>query len=145
MKIGLLMWMTSFMPQPLADQTCLAATVYLEARSESTRGQMAVAEVGMRRLEQGRWGKNLCEVLTARKQFALSITNKNYHISNLQAWNHSWAIAGTAMNMWKLPENLRMLVVPGANHFHARYVMPAWASSGAPLATIGYHRFYAVN
>ena len=49
MKLGLLLWMTSVMPQPVADQTCLAATVYLEARGESTRGQMAVAEVGLHR------------------------------------------------------------------------------------------------
>ncbi|UXI66697.1 cell wall hydrolase [Tahibacter amnicola] len=145
MKLGLLMWMTTLMPQPLADQTCLAATVYLEARSESMRGQMAVAEVGLRRLEQRRWGDNLCQVLTARGQFALSITSKNYQIDNVDAWNNAWSVASAALNVWALPEDLRMLVVPGANHFLASYAnQPSWAA-GRPLMVIGEHRFYAVN
>jgi hypothetical protein len=29
MKLAWLLWMASVLPQPLADQTCLAATVYL--------------------------------------------------------------------------------------------------------------------
>ena len=95
MKLGLLLWMTTVMPQPIADQTCLAATIYLEARSESTRGQMAVAEVGLHRLDQGRWGDSLCEVLKAKRQFALSITSKNYEMDNMEAWTKSWAIASS--------------------------------------------------
>jgi len=70
MKLSWLMWMTQVMPQPLADQTCLATTVYLEARSEPALGQIAVAEVALRRLEQRRWGGTLCQVVKARGQFA---------------------------------------------------------------------------
>jgi len=145
MKLATLLWLTSVMPQPVADQTCLATTVYLEARGQTSLGQMAVAEVAMRRLEQGRWGKSLCQVLGSRNQFALSTTSKNYKIDQADAWSHAWALAGFTMNMWTLPENLRMLVVPGADHFLAAYAeRPAWAS-GTPLAIIGDHRFYAVN
>ncbi|MEO8670538.1 MAG: cell wall hydrolase [Tahibacter sp.] len=145
MKLATLLWMTSILPQPVADQTCLATTVYLEARDQTTTGQMAVAEVALRRLDQGRWGHNLCQVLGARNQFALSTTNKNYKIDQSDAWTRAWLLAGAAMNMWTLPENLRMLVVPGANHFLAAYAeRPSWAS-GTPLAVIGAHRFYAVN
>ena len=54
MKISFLLWLASILPQPAADQVCLASTVYLEARSESQIGQMAVAEVAMRRRESGR-------------------------------------------------------------------------------------------
>lgn len=145
MKLGLLLWMTSVMPQPIADQTCLAATVYLEARGESMRGQMAVAEVGLHRLDQGRWGKNLCEVLKAPRQFALSITSKNYEIDNLESWTKSWMVASSAHNAWMLPEKLRMRVVPGASHFVANYAEPQSWAIGRPVAVIGPHRFYALN
>src|SRR5262249_49096020 len=62
MKLSMLLWLMSVLPQPLADQTCLATTVYLEARSQSTVGQLAVAEVAMRRRERGQWGGTVCDV-----------------------------------------------------------------------------------
>src|SRR5690349_15559336 len=65
MKLSFLLWLASVLPQPAADQLCLATTVYLEARSESQIGQMAVAEVAMRRRENGRWGDTVCEVVRA--------------------------------------------------------------------------------
>ena len=46
MKLALLMWLASVLPQPDADRVCLATTIYLEARSESVIGQAAVAEAG---------------------------------------------------------------------------------------------------
>jgi spore germination cell wall hydrolase CwlJ-like protein len=145
MKLALLLWMSSVLPQPLADQTCLATTVYLEARSEPVRGQLAVAEVALRRREQGRWGSDLCHVLRARGQFALSTTNENFKINNWQAWAKSWNVAALAMNVWALPREMRVAVVPGADHFFAAYAdTPAWAV-GTPMAVIGDHHFYALN
>ena len=96
MKLAFLLWMASVLPQPAADQICLASTVYLEARSESPRGQMAVAEVAMRRRESGRWGDDVCSVVEAPGQFALSRTSKNYMFDTPQAWQEAWAIAGRA-------------------------------------------------
>lgn len=32
MKLSFLLWLASVLPQPAADQLCLATTVYLEAR-----------------------------------------------------------------------------------------------------------------
>ena len=52
MKLSMLLWLTTLLPQPIADQACLATTVYLEARSEPTIGQMAVAEVALRRRDR---------------------------------------------------------------------------------------------
>jgi hypothetical protein len=74
MKLSMLLWLMSVLPQPLADQTCLATTVYLEARSQSTVGQMAVAEVAMRRRERGQWGGTVCDVVKSPHQFALTTT-----------------------------------------------------------------------
>ena len=74
MKLSMLLWLTTLMPQPVADQACLATTVYLEARSESTNGQLAVAEVALRRRDRGRWGDTVCKVVTSPHQFATTTT-----------------------------------------------------------------------
>ena len=145
MKLALLLWLASVLPQPTADRVCLATTIYLEARSESAVGQAAVAEVALRRRESGQWGDTLCSVLTARGQFALSTMNTNYIVDEPAAWQSAWTIAGAAIDIWSLPPKLRIAVVPKADHFFAAgAAAPAWAK-GSPLAIIGDHVFYAAN
>src|SRR5579885_402398 len=143
MTIGWLLGLTALLPQPVADQTCLAATVYLEARSEPARGQLAVAEVALRRRDLGRYGDTVCEVVTAPHQFALTTTPKSFQIDNGEAWNTAWRMAGEALHVWSLPRAQRTVVVPHADHFMRLDANAEWAK--APLATIGEHRFYAVD
>src|SRR5690606_11940303 len=83
MKLATVLWLTQLLPQPYADQACLATTVYLEARNQSELGQRAVAEVALRRLDSGRWGDNLCAVVTAPRQFAPTLVSPNYDMDNL--------------------------------------------------------------
>lgn len=144
MKLAWLLWMATFLPQPLAAQTCLATTVYLEARGQSTIGQFAVAEVALRRRQEGRWGKTLCDVVKYPHQFATTTTPGNYQLNNLKAWDKAWKIAGESMAIWKLPKGERTLVVPHADHFATIEATPRWAAVGS-LKTIGNHAFYAVN
>lgn len=145
MKLSFLLWLASILPQPAADQVCLATTVYLEARSEPQIGQMAVAEVAMRRRESGRWGKTVCDVVRSPGQFALSTTNAAYALTNPNAWSKAWAIAGRVIDTWSLPRAQRHLVVPNADHFVlSDSVSPNWIK-GPPLTTIGAHDFYRVN
>jgi len=145
MNLGFLLWLASILPQPSSDQICLASTIYLEARSESALGQAAVAEVALRRRESGQWGDSLCSVVTARGQFALSRTNTNYIVDDWSSFENAWVIAGVAMDIWALPPQWRISIVPGADHFFAlRAEAPAWAK-GNPLARIGEHAFYSAN
>ena len=145
MKLAWILWLASVFQQPVGDHACLAATVYLEARGESIMGQMAVAEVAMRRRESGQWGNSLCAVLKARGQFALSTTNINYIVDEAPAWRDAWLVAGVAMRIWSLPPQWRVALVPRADHFvAASATTPAWAK-GNPLAVIGDHRFYSAN
>jgi spore germination cell wall hydrolase CwlJ-like protein len=145
MKLAFLLWLASVLPHPAADQVCLATTVYLEARSESQVGQMAVAEVAMRRRESGRWGTSVCDVVRAPGQFATSMTKSSYMVDTPEAWMKAWTIAGRAISMWSLPRNLRHFVVPHADHFIlADSTSPNWIK-GPPLATIGAHNFYRIN
>jgi spore germination cell wall hydrolase CwlJ-like protein len=145
MKLAWLLWLASVMPQHDADRTCLAAMIYLEARSESQLGQSAVAEVAMRRRESGRWGNDLCRVVNAPGQFALSTTNKNYMLRNPEAWNKAWVVADHMLQMWNLPDDKRKFVVPEADHFVAEELAsPSWAK-GERVAVIGAHSFYRIN
>lgn len=144
MKLSLLLWMVSVLPQPVADRACLATTVYLEARSESTTGQLAVAEVALRRRERGQWGNTVCKVVTAPHQFATATTPGSFDITNMKAFQKAWKVAGESISNWELPASERRLFVPHADHFATVTIVPVWSINHAST-TIGEHRFYAVN
>ena len=144
MKLSMLLWLTSVLPQPIADQACLATTVYLEARSETTVGQLAVAEVALRRRDRGRWGNTVCKVVAAPHQFAITATPGSYDISNFKAFAKAWKLAGSSMENWALPLAQRQLLVPRADHFSTVAIAPNWSLNQAST-TIGELRFYAVN
>lgn len=145
MKLSLLLWLAQILPQPMADPLCLATTVYLEARDQSELGQRAVAEVAMRRQESGLWGKSVCEVVTAPKQFALGTVHPGLQIKNVKAWERAVRIAFAAEKDWKLPAGQRQEIVPGASHFAAlNLANPAW-DHAPKVATIGDHTFFQVQ
>jgi spore germination cell wall hydrolase CwlJ-like protein len=147
MKLSMLLWLASVLPQPLADQTCLATTVYLEARSEPTNGQFAVAEVALRRRERGQWGNTVCEVVKSPHQFATTTTPATFDVSNLDAFNKAWKVAGQSIDNWALPLAERRLLVPHADHFATVALSPLWSrnNNGKAVSTIGEHTFYRVN
>jgi hypothetical protein len=144
MKLSMLLWLTSLMPQPVADQACLATTVYLEARSEPTIGQLAVAEVALRRRDQGRYGKTVCAVVTAPHQFATTTTPGSFDVDNLDSFHKAWLVASKSIINWQLPVAQRHMLVPRADHFATVDVAPAWSRNHRSV-TIGEHAFYAVN
>jgi spore germination cell wall hydrolase CwlJ-like protein len=144
MKLSLLLWLTTLMPQPVSDQACLATTVYLEARSQPTIGQLAVAEVALRRRDRGHYGDTVCKVVTAPHQFATTTTSGSFEITNLAAFVKAWDVAGASIHNWQLPVAQRRVVVPHADHFTTLAISPAW-SHNKPSITIGDHAFYALN
>ena len=144
MKLSMLLWLTSVLPQPVANHACLATTVYLEARSQPTTGQFAVAEVALRRRDQGYWGNTVCKVVTAPHQFATTTTPGSFDITDLDAFAKAWKIADQSIRNWQLPSSQRRLRVPHADHFATLAMTPAWSIDRNSI-TIGDHRFYAVN
>lgn len=146
MKLAWILWLsTHVLPQPAADSLCLSTTVYLEARDQSVLGQQAVAEVALRRRDSGLWGRNVCQVVTARKQFAPSIVSPQTRLSNSEAWAEAVTIALESERNWALPASQRKLVVPGASHFAAFAIAsPSWRTA-YQVATIGDHTFYKVQ
>ncbi|TBR12775.1 MAG: cell wall hydrolase [Lysobacter sp.] len=145
MKLAWIMWLASVLPPQPADSLCLSTTVYLEARGQSTRGQQAVAEVALRRRDSGLWGGTVCDVVTARKQFAPTLVSPNTRVSNSDAWARSITVAIEAQRNWSLPRGRRVEVVPGASHFAATAIAsPSWRTA-YQVATIGDHTFFRVQ
>jgi spore germination cell wall hydrolase CwlJ-like protein len=145
MKLVWILWLSQFLPQPAADSLCLSTTVYLEARDQSVRGQQAVAEVALRRRDSGLWGDNLCDVVTARKQFAPSLVSPNTRLGNTEAWAAAVTVAMESERNWALPVGKRKEIVPGASHFAATAIAsPSWRSA-YQVATIGDHTFFKVQ
>jgi spore germination cell wall hydrolase CwlJ-like protein len=145
MKLSFLLWLASMLPQPAADPLCLATTVYLEARDQSELGQRAVAEVALRRQESGRWGKSVCDVVTAPKQFAPTLVNPGLRLGNVEAWQRAVNVAFEAQKDWQQPIADRVEIVPGASHFAALAIaQPTWRRY-PEVATIGSHTFYKVD
>ena len=146
MKLAWILWLSSnVLPQPAADSLCLSTTVYLEARDQSLRGQEAVAEVALRRRDSGLWGQNLCEVVTARRQFAPSLVPPQTNLGNPDAWAQAVGVAFESEHNWALPRAQRREIVPGASHFAASAIAsPSWRTA-YQVATIGDHTFYRVQ
>jgi spore germination cell wall hydrolase CwlJ-like protein len=146
MQLSWLLFLASLMPAPVHERACLAATIYLEARGQPTAGQIAVAEVALRRRDAGHWGQTVCAVVKSRKQFAPTLVAGDHPINCDRSWQKAWKIAGDSLAMWQRPPHDRTQVVPGADHFYAVNLVapPAWAS-GDPVAVIGDHAFYRVG
>lgn len=145
MQLAWILWLASILPPQAADSLCLSATLYLEARDQSVRGQRAVAEVALRREESGLWGDSVCEVVTARKQFAPTIVSPRTRLSNTEAWAQAVSIAIESQENWALPPGERKEIVPGASHFMAHAIAaPSWRNA-YQVATIGDHTFLKVQ
>ncbi len=145
MKLAWIIWLASVLPPQAADSLCLSATLYLEARDQSSHGQQAVAEVALRREDSGLWGDSMCDVVTARKQFAPTIVSPQTRLSNTEAWSQAVTVALESQRNWALPAGERKEIVPGASHFLAHAIAsPSWRNA-YQVATIGDHTFLRVQ
>ncbi|MGI8560114.1 MAG: cell wall hydrolase [Luteimonas sp.] len=145
MKLAWILWLASVLPPQAADSLCLSTTLYLEARDQSAQGQQAVAEVALRREDSGLWGDSMCEVVTARRQFAPTIVSPQTRLSNTEAWSQAVTVALESQRNWALPAGERKEIVPGASHFMAHAIAsPSWRNA-YQVATIGDHTFLKVQ
>jgi spore germination cell wall hydrolase CwlJ-like protein len=128
---------------------CLAANIYFEARSEPEAGQIAVAQVTMKRAKNNT--DKVCEVVLEKKQFSWlnGKTKKNNSVilaafekpTDKKAWAKSRKIADLVLSrkFWDHSN--------GATHYHTKKVNPKWSKSkNMKLVTvIGDHRFYKLT
>lgn len=139
-------WMSQPLPASVftsAEQTCLANAIYFEARSESLKGQAAVAQVVLNRVRNPAYPNNICGVVYQndswynRCQFSFACDGKKDRITDGQSYEvaKEIAMAVTAGKIF-IPE------IGSSTHYYATYVRPGWARSMQKMKKIGLHIFY---
>lgn len=125
-----------------AEWRCLTEALYFEARGESVRGQFAVAEVILNRVDSVRFPGSVCKVVhqgTGRKfecQFTYTCDGNKETVHDKAAWESVAKVAKIMMSGG--PRRLTQ----GATHYHTTAVHPRWSRVFALTTTIGVHRFY---
>ncbi|MFZ5961826.1 cell wall hydrolase [Thalassococcus sp. BH17M4-6] len=136
-------WVRS-QPKPTggAQWQCLAEALYFEARGETVRGQFAVAEVILNRVDSPHYPGSVCGVInqgTGQKyacQFTYTCDGHPEHISEPRAFDQVGKVAKAMLS--GAPRKL----TDGATHYHTTAVSPRWARKFPLTARIGVHLFY---
>jgi|SRR5579863_7674363 len=123
-----------------ADQECVAAAIYFEARGEPIEGQLAVAEVILNRAASGKYPASICAVVKQPAQFSFVRRGRIPSIAKASdAWRRAVAVAHVAF------EGLIQRIASDVLWYHADYVHPSWGSRLTRVTQIGAHIFYNRN
>ena len=127
---------------------CLTRNVYFEARSQSTFGKLAVAQVTLNRVRHPKYPSTICKVVHQGPK----IKNRP------RLCQFSWTCDGVpdkvrSKSLYKECERVSMLallyrdndITLGATHYHATYVNPWWAKRLLMTVQIEDHIFYKVR
>lgn len=124
---------------------CLTEAIYFEARGEPIKGQFAVAEVILNRVDMKAYPDTLCGVVnegTGRKhacQFSYTCDGIPERVNDRAAWERGGKIARIMMD--GAPRDL----TDNASHYHTTAVNPYWARVYPRTTQIGVHIFYQRN
>lgn len=113
----------------------LALNSYHEARSEPFHGQVAVAQVVLRRANYDQ--KRICRVVYAPHQFSWTAARPS--VGDRKAWAEAVRAAKVAM-LWS--HGAGRDYSAGATHYHTVQVCPRWSAGMRLVAVIGQHEFY---
>ena len=131
-----------------ADRTkqleCLTRNIYWEAAGEPFEGKVAVAQVTMNRVADGKFGTGVCGVVYQKNVFYEKVVcqfswacETNHKIKPIypKNWAESEEVAKKV-----LLENFRLPGLTQAMYYHATYVNPGWRLQR--VTQIGQHIFY---
>lgn len=123
---------------------CMAMNIYREAGYESFEGKVAVAQVTMNRVKDGRFGDDVCGVIYKKSvimdkvvcqfSWACDSAAKTRPV-NAAAYQESYAVAKKV-----LLEGFTLDILKNALYYHANYVNPQWPLE--KIGQIGNHIFY---
>jgi spore germination cell wall hydrolase CwlJ-like protein len=124
-------------------EKCLSDAIYFEARGETARGQIAVAQVVMNRVFSGYYPDNVCGVVYQNAnrhlacQFTFACDGIRDRVTEPDAWSRAKRIARDTLDgkYW-------LADVGKATHYHAYWVHPWWVRGMRKLDKIGVHTFY---
>jgi spore germination cell wall hydrolase CwlJ-like protein len=116
---------------------CLARNAYFEAGNQTDKGMIAVTNVVMNRVEDGRFPQTPCAVIHQRTrrvcQFSWVCEGKK-SVRNMEIFRRARA-AAERVYLEKAPD-----VTHGSLFYHANYVNPRWNLKR--VTRIGAHIFY---
>lgn len=121
---------------------CLSEALYFEARGETIKGQFAVAEVILNRVDSKKFPGSVCNVVnqgTGRKhacQFSYTCDGHPEHIGDQAAWDRVSRVAKLMLDGGSRP------LTKGATYYHTTAVSPKWSRQFDKTAKIGVHQFY---
>src|SRR5262245_20778059 len=124
-------------------EKCLANAVYFEARGESVRGQIAVAQVVMNRVFSPFYPNDVCGVVYQNSgrhlacQFTFACDGIPDIVTEPDAWERAKRIARDMLDgkLW-MPE------VSKSTHYPAYWVHPDWVNEMKKVYKLGVHTFY---
>jgi len=138
-----------YTPEEQPQMWCMAQNIYYEARSSNRADRIAVADVVINRVNDGRFPSTVCNVVRQGKrnadggmkrnacQFSWYCDGKSDWPRNMDSWVDAQQIAFNMMT-WGQGRGL----TEGATHYHADYVNPRWAKTKQLIGRIGKHIFY---
>ena len=129
-------------PKSNKQMACLAEALYFEARGEPIKGQLAVGEVILNRVEDTRYPSSICKVInqgTGRRfacQFTYTCDGKLETVHERKPYEMALKIAKVLMTT----HDRKM--TRGSTHYHSNYVNPKWSKKFERVAKFGRHIFY---
>jgi spore germination cell wall hydrolase CwlJ-like protein len=130
------------LPMATGDEQwqCLTEALYFEARGETVRGQFAVAEVILNRVDSPLYPRSVCGVVRQGGhggcQFSFTCDRNSDAMREKDAYREAGKIARLML------DGAARALTDGATHFHTRGVNPGWSRQFAKTASIGAHVFY---
>lgn len=120
------------------DFDCLAKNIYYEAGVEDRAGKVAVAQVTLNRVNEGKWGNSVCKVVHAKSQFSWTLNKKKVaEKPKGELWDQSVAVAR------EFATGVRVKGLEDSQYYHADYIRdPKWAKAKRVAKQIGQHIFY---
>lgn len=124
------------------QHNCLSQAIYYEARGETQRGQIAVAEVIMNRVRSRAYPNSICGVVYQGShrvtgcQFTFTCDGSLNRRPRGRAWTQAQRVATAVMMGYARP------LTQNATHYHTTAVNPVWNSGLVETTQIGVHVFY---
>ncbi len=130
-------------PSGGADWECLRTALYFESRGESIKGQVAVAEVILNRVDSGRYPRSVCGVVNQGGgggcQFSYTCDGNSDRMRDGGSIDRAGRIARAML------DGAPRALTGGATYFHTTGVSPSWSRRFPRTAAIGAHLFYRQN
>ena len=124
------------------EWNCLTEAIYFEARGESLRGQVAVAEVILNRRDSPEFPGTVCEVLDQGVQ-KRGKCQFSYNCDGLhEVFHEKEAHRKAAVIARKMLDGFESNLTNGALYYHSVSVRPGWAKKLTRTAKIGDHYFF---